>query len=238
MISLGDELPVSVNVADSPRTPRLHFQQTDAARDMLCTPGMQVVLGTVFISIDLHSLNGCQRISAIQRMAEHLNVTSRKVSMFPGDLPHPLVQQLDQPSLVVAGTGDGRFVKGARSLLSWRIACGAISLKDSTLSQLGSSTRDGTLSSLLGFPVVSWHVMSGAQKSIVRHRARRAVGGNCPGCTPTPSTTTAPPTRILNISTTTISVAQTSVVASSAMSSSVPPTGSSTILKVSSGKFN
>lgn len=196
VMPVSEELPVSVHFGTG--ASRSYHK---SAHSLSCVPGMQAVLGTVVLNADMQSLNGHERMVLLLKMADHLNIHASKVSFFPGESSHPMTQQLDNPVVMVAGVGDGRFAKGSRSLLTWNIGCGAFKLEDAAFSKLETDAQDGTISTLLGFPVVGWHVMSGAQKNVPRRRVRRAAGGIGNTPTPTPTTTSAPPTRMSNMST-------------------------------------
>ena len=192
VVPVSEELPVSVypgtQVSSKP------------AQSLPCVLGTQVVQGTVILNVDMHGLNGHERMILVRKMADHLNVHSSRVSFFSGQASHPIIGQLDNPTVMVAGAGDGRFARGSRSLLTWHVGCGAIKLEDLAFSKLEADTQDGTISTLLGFPVVGWHVMSGAQKSIARRRVRRQVLG----VTATTMTSRASPSRMSNVSTSVI----------------------------------
>ena len=186
---VSEELPVSIYPGAG--------ASSKPAQSLPCVPGTQVVQGTVILNVDVHGLNGHERMMLVRKMADHLNAHSSRVSFFSGQTSHPIIGQLDNPTVMVAGAGDGRFSRGSRSLLTWHIGCGAIKLEDLAFSKLEAGAQDGTISTLLGIPVVGWHVMSGAQKSIARRRVRRQVLG----VTATPMTSSAPPSRMSNIST-------------------------------------
>ncbi|CAH3025242.1 unnamed protein product [Porites evermanni] len=165
-----------------------------------CVPGSQVIHGTIILNVDVHNMNGHERMVLLLKMADHLNVHSSKVSLFSGQATHPLIGQLDNPVVMAAGAGDGRFSKGSRSLLTWHMGCGAIKLDEVAFSKLETNAQDGSISSLLGVPVVGWHVMSGTQKNMAKHRVRRQVMG----VTATPIPSSALPSRISNMSTSVI----------------------------------
>ena len=196
VMPVSNEMPVSVHFGIGGSR---NYQKS--SHSLSCVPGTQTVLGTVVLNADMQSLNGHERMVLLSNMADHLNIHASKVSFFPGDSSHPMTEQLDNPAVMAAGVGDGRFAKGSRSLVTWNIGCGAFKLEDVAFSRLETDAQDGTMSTLLGFPVVGWHVMSGAQKNVARRRVRRAAGGIGFTPTPTPTTTSAPPTRLSNIST-------------------------------------
>ena len=86
-----------------------------------CVPGSQVIHGTLILNVDVHNMNGHERMMLLLKMADHLNLHSSKVSLFSGQATHPLIGQLDNPVVMAAGAGDGRFAKGSRSLLTWHM---------------------------------------------------------------------------------------------------------------------
>ena len=194
VLPAGDELPASI-----------HFGMGTSNKDnnnalrSPCIPGTQVVQGTAILNANVESLNGHERMTLILKMSDHLDVNLSRVSFFAGHASHPIIDKLDSPAVMAAGAGDGRFAKGSKSLLTWHIGCGAIKLDDLALSKLEADAQDGTISSLLGFSVFGWHVMSGTQRNQARHRVRRQAI-RVP-VTATPTSYTAPPSRLSNVST-------------------------------------
>ncbi|KAJ7363250.1 Dystroglycan 1 (dystrophin-associated glycoprotein 1) [Desmophyllum pertusum] len=212
VMPVSEELPVSVHLGTGISSSSYH----KSAHSLSCFPGTQAVLGTIILNADIQGLNGHERMTLLLKMANHLNIHSSKVSFFSGEISHPIIQHLDNPAVIAAGVGDGRFAKGSRSLLTWNIGCGAVKLEDVAFSRLETDAQDGTITTLLGFPVVGWHVMSGAQKNMARRRVRRQAvwAGN----TPTPTMSSAPPTRVSSMST--LVITSRSVTLTSAFSDS------------------
>ena len=194
VLSANDELPASIHFGLGTS----NKDENNALRSP-CIPGTQVVQGTAILNANMESLNGHERMTMILKMSDHLGVSSSRVSFFAGHASHPIIDKLDSPAAMAAGAGDGRFAKGSKSLLTWHIGCGAIKLDDLALSKLEADAQDGTISSLLGFSVFGWHVMSGTQRNQARHRVRRqAIRVPVTG---TPTSYTAPPSRLSNVST-------------------------------------
>ncbi|XP_067042438.1 uncharacterized protein [Acropora muricata] len=194
VLPANDELPASIHFGLGTS----NKDDNNALRSP-CIPGMQVVQGTAILNANMESLNGHERINLILKMSDHLGVSLSRVSFFAGHASHPIIDKLDSPAVMAAGAGDGRFAKGSKSLLTWHIGCGAIKLDDLALSKLEADAQDGTISSLLGFSVFGWHVMSGTQRNQARHRVRRqAIRVPVTG---TPTSYTAPPSRMSNAST-------------------------------------
>ncbi|XP_074620809.1 uncharacterized protein LOC141879422 isoform X1 [Acropora palmata] len=197
VLPANDELPASIHFGLGTS----NKDDSNALRSP-CNPGMQVVQGTAILNANMESLNGHERMTLILKMSDHLGVSLSRVSFFAGHASHPIIDKLDSPAVMAAGAGDGRFAKGSKSLLTWHIGCGAIKLDDLALSKLEADAQDGTISSLLGFPVFGWHVMSGTQRNQARHRVRRQAI-RVP-VTETPTSYTAPPSRLSNVSTSVI----------------------------------
>ncbi|XP_068718062.1 mucin-5AC-like isoform X5 [Montipora capricornis] len=194
VVPVREQLPVSVYISTGATG-----DDDEPVSRSFCVPGAQVVQGTAVLNADVESLNGHERMTMILKMAEHLSMPSDRVSFFSGHASHPIVDQLDSPAVIAAGAGDGRFAKGSRSLLTWLIGCGAIKLSDLPLSKLDADAQDGTISTLLGVPVVGWHVISGAQRKRARRRIRRDVMGVT--ATPTPMPSSSPPSTRSSVST-------------------------------------
>ena len=165
VLPANDELPASIHFGLGTS----NKDDNNALRSP-CIPGMQVVQGTAILNANMESLNGHERMTLILKMSDHLGVSLSRVSFFAGHASHPIIDKLDSPAVMAAGAGDGRFAKGSKSLLTWHIGCGAIKLDDVALSKVEAGAQDGTISSLLGFPVFGWHVMSGTQRTQARHR--------------------------------------------------------------------
>ncbi|XP_032234246.2 mucin-3A isoform X3 [Nematostella vectensis] len=180
----------------------LHFGSGRMNENLFCTPGAQLILGTILLSANLQQVSGHERMMILNKTAQHLKVTTEKMALFSGEVDHPLVSQLKDPSVIKSGAGDGRYSKGKRSLLTWALGCGALKL-NSDLLDLETSSKDGTISMLLGHPVIGWHVTSGVQRA--RHRGRRAI---LPA-TPTPTETSMLPTQVKSILTTVLTGSMT-----------------------------
>ncbi|XP_022786222.1 uncharacterized protein LOC111326474 isoform X2 [Stylophora pistillata] len=197
VMSISERLPASVHLG----TTGFNSNGDKPALGLSCPPGVQAILGTVILNMDMQSLNGHERIMQMMKMADHLRVDFSKLSLFSGEISNPITQQLDNPTVVAAGVGDGRFAKGRRSLVTWNMACGALKLTDAGFSRLETAAQDGTISTLMGVPVVGWHVLSGTQKDMMRRRVRRQA---VIAITPTPSVSSALPSKLPNMSTTVI----------------------------------
>ena len=194
VLPANDELPASIHFGLGTS----NKDDNNALRSP-CIPGTQVVQGTAILNANMESLNGHERITLILKMCDHLGVSLSRVSFFAGHASHPIIDKLDSPAVMAAGAGDGRFAKGSKSLLTWHIGCGAMKLDDLALSKLEADAQDGTITSLLGFSVFGWHVMSGTQRNQARHRVRRqAIRVPVTG---TPTSYTAPPSRMSSAST-------------------------------------
>lgn len=63
-------------------------------------------------------------------MVEYFSMFLDRVSFFFGYVFYLIVDQFDSLVVIVVGVGDGRFVKGFRSLLIWFIGCGVIKFGD------------------------------------------------------------------------------------------------------------
>lgn len=235
VMSISEQLPVSVHLSTT------GFSSNDhkPALGLSCPPGTQAILGTVVLNMDIQSLNGHQRMMLVVKMADHLSVDSSKLGFFSGEISNPITQQLDNPTVIAAGVGDGRFAKGTRSFITWNMACGALKLTDVGFSKLETAAQDGTISTLMGVPVVGWHVLSGTQKDMVRRRVRRQAQGII-AITPTPSASSTPPSRLSNMSTLVI-VSKTVILTSASQNSTtVLPsvTPNRTVTKTTSVNIN
>ena len=179
----------------------VQFDNPNMGNRMPCFPGMHTTFASVLVNTDFNQLNGHERIGILQRVAMHLGISSAKISGFSDQVPHLLISGLESPSLIATGAGDGRFVKGVKTVFTWTLGCGALRVNKTTISHLTASSQDGTFSESVGHSIFGWHIMSGVQKSLPKIRVRRAalVG------TPTPTTTVALPTAISVTSTTVVS---------------------------------
>ena len=235
VMSISEQLPVSVHLSTT------GFSSNDhkPALGLSCPPGIQAILGTVVLNMDIQSLNGHQRMMLVVKMANHLSVDSSKLGFFSGEISNPITQQLDNPTVIAAGVGDGRFAKGTRSFITWNMACGALKLTDVGFSKLETAAQDGTISTLMGVPVVGWHVLSGTQKDMVRRRVRRQAQGII-AITPTPSASGTPPSRLSNMSTLVIVSKTVSLVSASQNSTALLPsvTPNRTVTKTTSFSIN
>lgn len=235
VMSISEQLPVSVHLSTT------GFSSNDhkPSLGLSCPPRIQAILGTVELNMDIQSLNGHQRMMLVVKMAGHLSVDSSKLGFFSGEISNPITQQLDNPTVIAAGVGDGRFAKGIRSFITWNMACGALKLTNVGFSKLETAAQDGTISTLMGVPVVGWHVLSGTQKDMVRRRVRRQAQGIF-AITPTPSASSTPPSRLSNMSTLVI-VSKTVILKSASQNSTTllpSVTPNRTITKTTSVSIN
>ena len=235
VMSISEQLPVSVHLSTT------GFSSNDhkPSLGLSCPPRIQAILGTVVLNMDIQSLNGHQRMMLVVKMAGHLSVDSSKLGFFSGEISNPITQQLDNPTVIAAGVGDGRFAKGIRSFITWNMACGALKLTDVGFSKLETAAQDGTISTLMGVPVVGWHVLSGTQKDMVRRRVRRQAQGIF-AITPTPSASSTPPSRLSNMSTLVIVSKNVTLKSASQNSTTLLPsvTPNRTITKTTSVSIN
>lgn len=182
----------------------LQFNNPNLHHRIMCFPGVHTTFASVIVNTDFNQLNGNQRITMLQQVAVHLGLNSEKLSAFSDLYPHPLISGLEFPSLVATGAGNGRFVKGVKTVFTWPLGCGAIKVNKTLVSHLTKSSQDGSFSDSVKHSIFGWHITSGVQKTLPKIRVRRAplIG------TPTPTTTVAMPTAVI-VSRTTIVINST-----------------------------
>lgn len=156
-------------------------------------------IATVIIDADLHSQSPSESIAIFNNMASHLNLAPEMLKLLPvGDKP------MFDTTALVAGPGDTRSPKFQGALVSWLVGCGKVESDHlPVLQQLETAAANGDMSSALGRGIVGWHVTN--SRFQVKPRRKRAA-------TVTPTLTMPAPTKVTDMTSSSIHIQPTQTV--------------------------
>eukprot|EP00112_Aurelia_sp_Birch-Aquarium-sp1_P006346 Seg1702.5 transcript_id=Seg1702.5/GoldUCD/mRNA.D3Y31 product=Dystroglycan protein_id=Seg1702.5/GoldUCD/D3Y31 len=132
----------------------------DAKMHAHCGSTNHVTEGVVIISADFSAMSAEQINAVKQKMADYSGLSAANISVFQGRGTF-YTTGLSDPVFIGTGPGDYTGPSAETTLLKHHVACYQISSNDPKLLKLREDARNGSLSSKLGYPVVSWYVIYG-----------------------------------------------------------------------------
>ncbi|XP_058488139.1 dystroglycan [Solea solea] len=157
----------------------------DAVQPYMCGNEEPVTVLTVILDADLTKMNSQQRVELLDNMKVFSGVELQQMKILP-----VVNNRLFDMSAFMAGPGNAKKVVENGALLSWKLGC---SLDQNTVPNINSvqaPAKEGTMSAMLGYPVVGWHIAN--KKPHVPKRVRRQLNN-----TPTPVLAVVPPTTVV-----------------------------------------
>nr|XP_043880308.1 dystroglycan [Solea senegalensis] len=157
----------------------------DAVQPFMCGNEEPVTVLTVILDADLTKMNSQQRVELLDNMKVFSGVELQHMKILP-----VVNNRLFDMSAFMAGPGNAKKVVENGALLSWKLGC---SLDQNTVPNIDSvqaPAKEGTMSAMLGYPVVGWHIAN--KKPHVPKRVRRQLNN-----TPTPVLAVVPPTTVV-----------------------------------------
>ncbi|XP_030640962.1 dystroglycan-like [Chanos chanos] len=148
----------------------------------VCASGQPVTVLTVILDADLTKMSSLDRVALLSKMSHFANVAPEQMRVMP-----VVNNRLFDMSAFVAGPGNAKKVVENGVLLSWKLGCALDQTNLPDISGVQVPAKDGSMSALLGYPVVGWHIVN--KKLHVPKRIRRQIHN-----TPTPVPSLIPPT--------------------------------------------
>lgn len=163
--------------------PALLTLQSDISglQPFTCGPEEPVTVLTVILDADLTKMVAEQRVGLLNIMRKFSHVPLEHMRVVP-----VVNNRLFDMSAFMAGPGNAKKVVENGALLSWKVGCALDYSSIPDISSVQSSAKDGTMSAMLGYPVVGWHIVN--KKPHGLKRVRRQLYN-----TPTPVPSQLPP---------------------------------------------
>lgn len=160
----------------------LHSDGASAAQAYACSPEVPVTVLTVILDADLTKMGSEQRVTLLSNMRTFSHMPAEHMRLLP-----VVNNRLFDMSAFMAGPGNAKKVVENGALLSWRLGCALDQGSVPDISSVQFSAKDGIMSSMLGYPVVGWHIVNKKVHGV--KRVRRQLYN-----TPTPVPSLLPPT--------------------------------------------
>ncbi|XP_061115154.1 LOW QUALITY PROTEIN: dystroglycan 1-like [Conger conger] len=157
-----------------------------------CSGEEPVTVLTVILDADLVQLSARQRVGLLGDMQRFSGVPLQRMRALP-----VVNNRLFDMSAFMAGPGNAKKVVETGALVSWALGCGLDPRRVPDISGVQGPAKQGTMSALLGYPVVGWHITN--KKPLAPRRLRRQLH-NTPTPVPSllpPSSHPEPPLRIV-----------------------------------------
>lgn len=153
-----------------------------APQALTCSPEVPVTVLTVILDADLTKMVAEQRVGLLSSMRTFSHMPLEHMRVVP-----VVNNRLFDMSAFMAGPGNAKKVVENGALLSWRLGCALDQGSVPDISSVQFSAKDGIMSSMLGYPVVGWHIVNKKVHGV--KRVRRQLYN-----TPTPVPSLLPPT--------------------------------------------
>ncbi|KAI5628964.1 dystroglycan precursor, partial [Silurus asotus] len=159
--------------------------QFNATNLCICSRYQPATVLTIILDADLTKMNSRERLVLLQKMTLFANEPPERMRVKP-----VINNRFFDMTAFMAGPGNAKKVVENGALLSWKLGCALDQSNLPDISGVQVPAKDGTMSTLLGYPVVGWYIVN--KKPQVVKRIRRQVHN-----TPTPVPSQFPPTTHL-----------------------------------------
>ncbi|MCI4381027.1 hypothetical protein PGIGA_G00246860 [Pangasianodon gigas] len=159
--------------------------QSNATNACICSSGQSATVLTIILDADLTKMNSRERLVLLQKMTHFANEPPELMRVMP-----VINNRFFDMTAFMAGPGNAKKVVENGALLSWKLGCALDQSNLPDISGVQVPAKDGTMSTLLGYPVVGWYIVN--KKPQVVKRVRRQIHN-----TPTPVPSQFPPTTHL-----------------------------------------
>ena len=132
----------------------------DAKMHAHCGSTDHVTEGVVIISANFKAMSAEQINTVKQKMADYSGLTAGNITALSGRGTF-YTTGLSDPVFIGTGPGDYTGPSAETTILKHHVACYKISSNNPKLLKLKEDAKNGSLSSKLGYPVVSWYVIYG-----------------------------------------------------------------------------
>ena len=180
----------TINVAEdnAPATSATPLKEasSDGMKPIRCPEGSPVTMVTIIVDTDLSMMVPHEKIGLMNKMCSHLNIPPELLRMLPvGNKP------MFDSSALVAGPGDVKKPQFGGATVQWEVGCGNVNANQMpVLTQVESTSSDGTMGKAIGSGVIGWHVTNNRPHMLHRMKRQAAI---MPTATPMP--TMGPPSR-------------------------------------------
>lgn len=158
---------------------------SNATNVCICSSGQPATVLTIILDADLTKMNSRERLVLLQKMTYFANEPPELMRVMP-----VINNRFFDMTAFMAGPGNAKKVVENGALLSWKLGCALDQSSLPDISGVQGPAKDGTMSTLLGYPVVGWYIVN--KKPQVFKRVRRQTH-----TTPTPVPSQFPPTTHL-----------------------------------------
>lgn len=159
--------------------------QSNTTNVCICSSGQPATVLTIILDADLTQMNSRERLVLLQKMTHFANEPPELMRVMP-----VINNRFFDMTAFMAGPGNAKKVVENGALLSWKLGCTLDQNNLPDISGVQIPAKDGTMSALLGYPVVGWYIVN--KKPQVVKRVRRQIHN-----TPTPVPSQFPPTTHL-----------------------------------------
>ncbi|XP_060738371.1 dystroglycan 1-like [Tachysurus vachellii] len=170
---------------DIESTPLAVQTHSNATNVCICSSGQPATVLTIILDADLTKMNSRERLVLLQKMTYFANEPPELMRVMP-----VINNRFFDMTAFIAGPGNAKKVVENGALLSWKLGCALDQSSLPDISGVQGPAKDGTMSTLLGYPVVGWYIVN--KKPQVFKRVRRQIH-----TTPTPVPSQFPPTTHL-----------------------------------------
>ncbi|KAF4070710.1 hypothetical protein AMELA_G00288730 [Ameiurus melas] len=159
--------------------------RSNATNVCVCSSGQSATVLTIILDADLTKMNSRERLVLLQKMTHFANEAPELMRVMP-----VINNRFFDMTAFMAGPGNAKKVVENGALLSWKLGCALDQSNLPDISGVQGPAKDGSMSTLLGYPVVGWYIVN--KKPQVVKRIRRQIHN-----TPTPVPSQFPPSTHL-----------------------------------------
>ncbi|XP_053360364.1 dystroglycan 1-like [Clarias gariepinus] len=159
--------------------------QSNTTNVCICSSGQPATVLTIILDADLTKMNSRERLVLLQKMAHFANEPPELMQVMP-----VINNRFFDMTAFMAGPGNAKKVVENGALLSWKLGCALDQTTLPDISGVQVPAKDGTMSTLIGYPVVGWYIVN--KKPQLVKRIRRHIHS-----TPTPVPSQFLPTTYL-----------------------------------------
>ncbi|XP_049342060.1 dystroglycan 1-like [Astyanax mexicanus] len=184
-INQPEVFTITVNSEDQQEidpAPLTRHTEINATAVCVCSSGQPITVLTIILDADLIKMNSRERLALLQKMSHFASVPPELMRVMP-----VINNRFFDMTAFMAGPGNAKKVVENGALLSWKLGCALDQSNLPDISRVQLPAKDGTMSALLGYPVVGWYIVN--KKPQVVKRIRRQIHN-----TPTPVPSQLPPT--------------------------------------------
>lgn len=133
-----------------------------------CDIGESVTKMALAVDADMYDMKPEDRIRLLTKIANYIRLEKELLRLLPRKKDNLL-----DASAIIAGPGNIRQVTTAGAVVQWQVGCGGKieEAKQDLLKQVEYAARNGTLASVIGVPIVGWHIAT--HSTSLSRRAKR-----------------------------------------------------------------